>query len=127
MDKVVHFEIPADNVEKVKEFYEKVFGWKINPIPEMSYAIIHTVEVDEKQMPKSVGAINGGLMKRSKTAEYPVIVINVADIDEAIKKVEQEGGKVLMEVQKVGNMGLYARFKDSEGNMLGIWQDLKHP
>ncbi|MBS3080874.1 hypothetical protein J4221_05360 [Candidatus Pacearchaeota archaeon] len=51
MDKVVHFEIPYDNVEEAKSFYEKVFGWKIQSIPEMNYNIVHTVNVDEQQMP----------------------------------------------------------------------------
>ncbi|HIH87980.1 TPA: hypothetical protein HA344_02075 [Candidatus Bathyarchaeota archaeon] len=31
--KIVHFEIPADDIEKLNGFYEKVFGWKIVKSP----------------------------------------------------------------------------------------------
>lgn len=122
MDKVVHFEIPYDDVERAKKFYSQVFGWKINSFPEMKYEIVHTVEVDEKQMPKESGAINGGMYKRDeKSAQYPVIVIGVKEVDEAVKKAEHSGGKVFRKKIQVGNMGFYAQVKDTEGNIIGIW------
>lgn len=127
MDKVVHFEIPYDDSERAKKFYAHVFGWKINSVPEMKYDIVHTVEVDEKQMPKESGAINGGMYKRDeKSAQYPVIVIDVKDVDEAVKKSEKAGGKLFRKKVSVGNMGLYAQIKDTEGNIIGIWQNLPH-
>lgn len=124
MDKVVHFEIPYDELERVKKFYSGVFGWKINTIPEMHYNIVHTVDVDEKQMPKEAGAINGGMYKRDKeSAQGPVVVINVANVEEAVKKVEGAGGKVFRAKVQVGNMGFYAQVKDTEGNIIGLWGD----
>lgn len=129
MDKVVHFEITADDVARAKAFYEKVFDWKIIkvPMPGMEYMTIHTVETDEKQMPKISGAINGGMMKKGGGAESPVLVIKVDNIADAMKKIEDAGGELVMDVQKIGDMGLYTRFKDSEGSVLGLWQDVKHP
>lgn len=125
MDKVVHFEIPYDDLERVKKFYSGVFGWNIQTIPEMHYNIVHTVEVDEKQMPKEKGAINGGMYKRDEaSAQGPVIVINVKSVDEAVKKVEKAGGKVFRAKVKVGDMGFYAQVKDSEGNIIGVWENL---
>jgi len=55
MDKVVHFEITADDVARAKAFYEKVFDWKITKMQMhgIEYMTVHTVETDEKQMPKS--------------------------------------------------------------------------
>ena len=128
MDKVVHFELTADNLERAKKFYEDVFNWKIEDaqMPGMEYMMVHTTEVDEKMMPKTVGAINGGIMKKGFGVISPVVVINVRDINEAIDKIKKAGGKTVMDTQKVGNMGLYSRFIDSEGNVLGIWQDLGH-
>ena len=69
MDKVVHFEIPADDTGRAKKFYEDVFGWQINkvPMPGMDYSMVTTVETADKQMPKTAGAINGGLMARDST------------------------------------------------------------
>jgi uncharacterized protein len=128
MDKVVHFEIPADDVARAKKFYQDIFGWSMQDIPMpdgSSYSIVHTVATDQNNMPKELGAINGGLMKRSPLGEGPVIVIDVASIDEAAKKVEEAGGTVVMQKTKVMDIGHYARVKDSEGNIIGIWEVIK--
>lgn len=125
MNKVVHFEIPADDLDRAKKFYQNIFGWRINDVSQMNYSMVTTVETDEKQMPKEAGAINGGLMKRQAPGESPVIVINVPSVDEYVNKVEQAGGKVAMPKMQVGDMGLYARVADTEGNVIGLWQDLK--
>src|SRR3989344_5542887 len=126
MDKIVHFEIPVDNLERAQQFYKKFFGWNIvkTEMPNMEYHIIHTVETDKKGMPKSSGAINGGMMKRMKKGETPVLVIKVKSLDDTLKKLKQVGIKIVMPKMQVGNMGLYARFLDPEGNVMGIWQDL---
>ena len=125
MDKVVHFEIPADDVDRAQKFYEAVFGWKMDPVPEMNYTMVHTVEIDENRMPKEVGAINGGMMKRTKDISAPVVTIDVANIDDAVKKVTEQGGKLVMEKQKVGDMGWSTYIKDSEGNVIGLWQSTR--
>lgn len=129
MDKVVHFDVPADDMQRAIVFYKNVFDWKIEkypmPDPEVEYYGAHTVETDENHMPKTPGAINGGMMKKEPTAPYPIITIGVESIEEAIKKAESNGGMVVMPVVNVMGMGLHARIKDSEGNIVGIWQDLK--
>lgn len=127
MDKVVHFEIPADNLERAQKFYQDIFGWQIQkvPMPDMEYYIVTAVETDENRMPKETGAINGGMMPRRIPGEQPVIVIDVADINTRLREIEAAGGRVILPVQKVGDMGLYARFRDPEGNVVGLWQDIK--
>ncbi len=125
MNKVVHFEIPADDMERAQKFYRETFGWSINEIPRMNYCLVNTVETDEKGMPKTPGAINGGMVKRDETGKHPVIVIKVPSIEEHIKKVEKTGGKIVMPTVPVGDMGFYARFRDTEGNIIGLWQDRK--
>lgn len=87
--------------------------------------MVTTVPTDEKQMPKEPGAINGGIVQRSPVGQHPIIVINVPSVDEFITKVAKGGGKVVLAKQKVGDFGLYARVTDSEGNVIGLWQDLK--
>lgn len=125
MDKVVHFEIPVDDVERAESFYHKVFGWKLNKVPEMQYTIIHTVEIDDKNMPKELGVINGGMMKRTHEIKNPVITINVENIDEAIQKIKEHGGKIVKDKFQVRDMGIAAYFQDTEQNILGLWQNLK--
>ncbi len=125
MDKVVHFEVPYDDLERAKKFYIDVFGWKIQSMPEMNYNIVHTVDVDEQQMPKDKGAINGGMYKRDDlSAKGPVIVISVQSIDESIKKTEKVGGKVFKSKVSVGQMGFYAQIIDTEGNIIGLWENV---
>ena len=125
MDSVVHFEIPCDDVERAKKFYKDLFDWNIEDVPMMDYSMVQTAKTDEKGMVQKKGAINGGIMKRDETAKSPVIVINVSNVDDYLKKVEAAGGKTVMPKVPVADMGLYARVSDPEGNVIGLWQDLK--
>lgn len=124
MDKVVHFEIPADNVARAQKFYKTTFGWKMNSIPGMGYTLVSTVDSDEKGMPKTPGAINGGMLKRQAPVKVPVITLNVANIEKTVKKVIEQGGKLVGKKSKVGDMGYAAYIKDTEGNVIGLWQNL---
>jgi len=125
MDKVVHFEIPTDDLDRAKKFYKGLFGWQLFDVPGMNYTMVTTVPTDDRQMPKESGAINGGSLKRSKAGESPVIVIKVSSVDDYLKKVEKAGGKTVMPKHKVGDMGFYTRMSDTEGNVIGLWQDIK--
>src|SRR3989344_400434 len=118
MDKVVHFEIPAKDVERAKKFYSSIFGWKMNSIPSMNYTTITTGPTTEEMMPSESGFINGGLLKQKSPILSPVIIINVEDIETSRNKILKSGGKILKEPAKVGNMGIVAYFQDCEGNIL---------
>jgi predicted enzyme related to lactoylglutathione lyase len=124
MDRVVHFEIPADDVSRAKAFYGSVFGWDLQDyeMPGGTYTIIQTVPVDERQMPTEPGAINGGLMRRSTDAPHPVITIAVEAIDAALERIEAGGGRVVTPRTEVPNLGWFAYFEDPEGNTLGLWE-----
>jgi len=120
--RVVHFEIPAANVKRAREFYTKAFGWQINDHPGMNYAMVGTTESDDRGMPKHPGAINGGMLKRKKPVSAPVITIDVEDIDASLEEIKELGGTVAAKKQMVGEMGFSAYFKDTEGNVVGLWQ-----
>jgi predicted enzyme related to lactoylglutathione lyase len=123
MDKIVHFEIPADDIARAKDFYGSIFGWGLDDMEGMDYTIVRTVDVDEQQMPKEPGAINGGMMKRSSDTLAPVITINVESVDDALKKVEAGGGSIVRPRQEIPGMGAFAYFKDTEGNTMGLWEN----
>ena len=74
MDKVVHFEIPTDDLSRASEFYRSIFGWDLQDMSGqgMDYTIVMTVPVDDQQRPTQPGAINGGMMKRSGDTTSPV-------------------------------------------------------
>ncbi len=122
MDKVVHFEIPFDNKQRAMKFYADSFGWQLNDMPQMNYVIARTVEVDDKQMPKAPGAINGGLFQRPKEAPCPTVYVGVQSVEATIKKVEAAGGKVVTPKTPIAGMGAYARIADPEGNVIGLFQ-----
>ncbi len=123
MDKVVHFEIPADDLNRAKKFYGETFDWQLEDMPEMSYVIARSVETDEKHMPKESGAINGGMAKRGGNLMAPSFAISVASIEDAIEKIKRGGGIITKEKTPVGSMGFIAYFKDTEGNVLSLWQN----
>ena len=108
MDKVVHFEIPFDDKQRAMKFYTDAFGWRLTDMPQMNYVIASTAEVDEQQVPKERGAINGGLFERPKEAPHPAIDVGVASIDATIQKVSAAGGKVVTAKTPIQGMGAYA-------------------
>ena len=68
MDPVIHFEMPANDPDRVRKFYESAFGWQTTPLgPETrDYVLAFTIETDEEtRMPKKRGAINGGFYRKT--------------------------------------------------------------
>lgn len=127
MKPVVHFEIPIDEQERAKKFYSSVFEWDLQEMPFQDdvYIFATTSPVDENYMHKEKGAINGGIFKRSKELPNPIITIGVPSIDDFAEKIESAGGKVIVPKGEVPDMGYYAYFKDTEGNILGIWENME--
>lgn len=132
MDKVTHFEIPADNKEQSANFYEAVFGWHIADVPvEMgggtgSYTTATTTDTDQHtMMPTEPGSINGALVKRTDKIKAPVVTVTVDSIDEHLKKVGETAGKVIEGKQEIENMGSYAYVSDPAGNVIGLWQNAR--
>jgi hypothetical protein len=122
MDKVVHFEIPAEDIDRAKAFYGSIFGWQLDDVPGMDYTMVRTVPVDEQQMPTEPGAINGGMMQRSPQTPSPVLTIDVDSVQEALDRVEAGGGSVVTPRTEIPGMGAFAYFKDTEGNTLGLFE-----
>ncbi|GAB1693227.1 VOC family protein [Krasilnikovia sp. M28-CT-15] len=122
MDTVVHFEIPFDDAERATTFYHEAFGWKLDSMPDFAYTMATTTATDERGRPSEPGGINGGMLKRGQITS-PVITINVEDIDDALARIEKLGGQVAIGRQPVGEMGFSAYVRDSEGNLIGLWQN----
>jgi hypothetical protein len=76
-------------------------------------------------MLREAGGINGGMMKKERHFDHPIITIDVVDIDGSLKKIEELGGKAIGEKMRVGSMGYSAYFKDTEGNIMGLWQNFR--
>jgi len=122
---IVHFEIPASDVEKLKKFYSKLFGWKIEKSPgPIPYWIIETVPTDEKGTPLRPG-VNGGMYKKDRPELKPVNYISVESIDEYIEKIKALGGKIVQPKQEVPDVGWIAIALDPEGNHFAMLQPMR--
>jgi len=121
---IVPFEIPADNVDKLRKFYSELFGWKIEKTPgPAEYWGIQTVPVDEKGAPIRLG-VNGGMMKRQNPEHKPVNYILVESVDEYAKKIESLGGRVIVPKMEVPGICWWALALDPEGNQFAIMQSM---
>ena len=126
MDPVIHVEIPADESERARQFYENAFGWKTMPLgPETGdYVMAFTTETDEEtRIPKVRGAINGGLYRRSQPEESVRFTVLVDDIRATMAKVEAAGGRVLGDPFALPGVGLFVDVVDTEGNVVQLNQD----
>jgi uncharacterized protein len=121
--RVVHFEIPADDVARAQQFYRSAFDWTLDSMPEMEYTMVRTTPTNDQGMPDEPGAINGGMFQRYGELTTPVVTIAVDDIDKTLEHIGSLGGSTVQPKQSVGDMGFAAYFKDSEGNLLGLWQN----
>jgi uncharacterized protein len=125
MNPVIHFEIPADDQERMAAFYTQVFGWHTEKLgPEMNaYILAKTTDTSENGRPKTPGAINGGFYEKTKgMPNYPSVVISVDDLEASIRMVGESGGRVLGKPDLIPGVGHFIYFEDTEGNVLGMLQ-----
>lgn len=111
MAKIVHFEIPADDTTRAREFWAELFGvqWQSYDGP------------IEYHMFDNGNQTGGGLMPRQQGQDGLTVYFNTDDIEASREKVQQLGGSV-EEKQPVPGMGWFAHAKDTEGNQFSFWQ-----
>lgn len=121
---VVHFEMPYKDGERAIDFYTNVFGWEMNALgPSMNdYILAGTTETVNMQSTKP-GEINGGFFPSSdENNKYPLVTIQVENIQEAMQAVKDNGGEVLGEPVEIPGVGKYVAIHDSEGNRCSLLQ-----
>ena len=119
MPRVVHFDIKADEPESLKTFYEKVFKWRFDkwndPSGQIEYYLIKTGD-DEP-------GIDGGLAKRMSPEDQMDVTIGVINIDQYIKKIEENGGKITSPKMAIPGIGWILNFTDPQGNKYVLMED----
>jgi predicted enzyme related to lactoylglutathione lyase len=123
-NQVTFFEIPASNFKKAKEFYEKVFDWKVELWGDEG-AMAYTTAVDKDQNPIEPGGINGGFYKRESKNDQPSFGVQTSSIDKTLTAIVKAGGKVITPKHSIGEWGFMADFADLEGNVIALWEKSK--
>jgi predicted enzyme related to lactoylglutathione lyase len=121
-NRVVHFEIQADDVERARKFYEKTFGWEISQMMKAEEGGMDYWGL--KTGPDGTPGINGGLYQRpadNKLFTYDC-TLQVPDIDKAIDDVKNNGGTIRGEKMEIPGVGWLIGGTDTEGNRFGIMQ-----
>lgn len=126
MNSVVHFEMPAKDKTRTSQFYSKVFGWKMQEMGQDmgNYLTAQTAPTDDQGMNNTPGTINGGFFdfKDERGYREPHLVISVDDLDQSIKMVEENGGKIIGDKMEIPSIGWYVSIEDTEGNLIGLLQ-----
>ncbi|MFQ5950491.1 MAG: VOC family protein [Candidatus Geothermarchaeales archaeon] len=114
---IVHFELPADNPESLKKFYEEAFGWEIQKVEgPIEYWLIATGPPGE--------SVGGGMYRKDSPEQKPLNYVGVESVDEYSKKIQGLGGKIIRK-EEVPGEGRSAFVLDPEGNFFALWESTK--
>jgi predicted enzyme related to lactoylglutathione lyase len=108
---IVHYEIPADDTGKAREFWGSLFGWQFQAFD--SSHDYHLMQISEQ----TGGAITG--MEPGKRG--PRAYFDVDDINAGAARVRELGGEA-SDAMAVPAMGWFVVCKDNAGNDFGLWQ-----
>ncbi len=112
---IVHVEIPAVNVEAAGRFYQELFGWKLQHMPEMNYT-----------MWEDATGAGGGFPEVSdeSPAGQVLVYIDSDDIEADLRNVEKLGGKVILPKREIPGQGWMGIFQDPTGNVLALYTSM---
>jgi predicted enzyme related to lactoylglutathione lyase len=113
----VHFEIPADDAERAKAFYEGLFGWSIRG-SDMFDGWYSVMTSDDE------ADLQGGLSKDDSPDRVIVSYVQVESIDDTLAKATALGGSVVAPKMEIPTMGWMAHLRDTEGNVVGVFEAL---
>jgi len=110
---VEHFEIPADDIPRAQAFYKTVLEFDYQPWGEDMGVLL---QPDDK-------GINGDLHRRGATP-HPTVVFTVDNIEETLVLVAANGGSQLGDVQQLDENSRWVYIRDSEGNIVGLYDEI---
>ena len=128
MNPVIHFEMPAEDRNRISNFYTNVFGWKTQILVKRwgGNVIAGTTEPDEQGRPDVSGTIDGDFYQKTDDplSHAPSVVIAVGIVEDQMKKVGDAGGTIIGEPMDIPDVGKWVSFKDTEGNRVSMLQPL---
>lgn len=116
MPRVVHFELPADDPQRLASFYADVFGWKITSWDgPVEYLLVNTGDDSEQ-------GIDGAILTRDAPVDATTNIVGVDDVDRFSQLVEDSGGEIVRPKTRIPGVGAVAYCRDPEGNLFGIFE-----
>ncbi len=119
-NKMTHFAIHIDNIERAKKFYGQVFDWGFT-----SYGPPDFLQIKDDKTEK--GELIGALQARTYSPVKERLIglectVTVENVDQIIKRVQDNGGQILMPKTAIPFVGWIAKFLDTEGNLVCAMQ-----
>lgn len=108
---LVHFELPARDTARAKDFWGSLFGWKFqNREGPVEYHMTDGVEPGGAIYPTELGESTG-----------PIVYFGTEAIDASVARVRELGGQA-EDKQPIPTVGWFARCQDTEGNAFSLFQ-----
>jgi predicted enzyme related to lactoylglutathione lyase len=114
--KPVWVDLSSGDAASSRDFYSKLFGWKVDVNPDPQYGGYALAKIGGKD----VAGIGPKQMDEAPTAWS--VYIGTADAADTVKKAEAAGGKVVVAPMEVGDQGTMAFIADPSGAVIGVWQ-----
>ena len=111
------FEIPVNDLQRAKNFYEQVFGVTLS-VQEMG-----ALKMAWFPMAQGGAGAAGALVKAESYVPShagTMVYFTVSDIDATLQRVEKNGGKLLRSKMSIGQHGYVGHFEDCEGNRIAL-------
>ena len=115
-NKLTHFAVYTEDLERAKKFYRNVFDWGFNSYGQSDFV---QIKDDKSENGELIGALQS--RKYSPVAEKVIgfeCSVGVDNVDRIIEKVKESGGEILMDKTAIPYVGLITKFLDTEGNLL---------
>jgi uncharacterized protein len=111
---IAHFDVHADDVDRARKFYQRVFGWRFSPWGPPGFFLIATGDDDDP-------GIHGAVHERPNGEDRCVgfqCTISVDDVDEIAAIITREGGQITVPKMTIPTVGELIQFRDTEGNVV---------
>ena len=109
---IVHFEVPAADVDRASGFWGGLFGWQIAG---------SVMEGFDYRMFQAADDQGGAIMPSEQPGSGPIVYFDTDDVDSSVAKVRELGGTA-DDKQPVPTHGWFSSCKDTEGNAFSLWQ-----
>ncbi len=122
MNRIVHWELQTTDPQKAKNFYEPLFGWKLDYMKDMNYVVVKTEDRPDGVGPDGVMGVGGGMtIVKQVQPSGTILYVGVDEIDTTLKKAEKLGAKVVTPKSPIPTVGFFGMLLDPEGNKIGLF------